>query len=907
MHDEGAGIIVDEEVVFSIIDDMLRESDEQTDESKREVLVNAVVELKQLLNDSWETGVYTTTLSTIPSAGLGSRSRSTRTKNDRKGALRDSPAVERQRRRSISIGDYSSSPNDVTGTSTVREEVAEARALRLQSTIDTLSSVLFASERARLQLSSVARDLRDSCASASSSAPGSDTVSVDMPRALLERLEHALAVEATTVHQSYNPAPPSTLVRGRSAESANEGLLSSGGSSTSLTVPSSGAPSSPERTPERRLRREGSRGKFRQLFSRRSSVNLRFDDENDARGGLGSSSGDRDETPITIDRSGGTLASSGRRKLLTKSTGGDRTSSSERNGGGSHGSAPTHSFSNVHTINFETDHVTLHEKLGQGGTARVYRATVRGFSVACKVFFSSEYMSELELDLVRSEIVMMESLYHPNIVNTLGHDFAEVSQTLLYMELFPQTLRDFLDEARALGLFFDSVMVHNFAQQVASGLNYLHTLVVPIVHRDLKAENIFIAKDGLGREPVLKIGDFGESQRLLKRAGTDDPAAGRGNVGTPEFMAPELFSKSFKPSLSGHQKVDVWAYGMVLFELLTLDIPYRSDGVDCFDMLDHVKRGNRPALPERIEEAVELAPYVKLHRQCIHLRPDVRPGMSEILKRLGKAASVQNRRDYRRIVRSELTHALLEAVDQNDLREVRRLVTLKQADFYARDEDGCTAIELALSLERGEILRFFFDSLIPSVVNEHLLCRHLNEQTGLALIHTMVSGKGAGGADDETIMRIVKQVPNLSLNVRSANGNTALHYMCNRNTSPGIASLVNVFLAQGADPNVSNRAGETPLHRAVLNSSADARPRLIATLLAAGANPNHMSSRQNTPLHFAVAMRRSDCLQPLIDGGADMSLVDADGRTPLEIAKRENFVEAVSILKRALDVEARRL
>lgn len=90
-------------------------------------------------------------------------------------------------------------------------------------------------------------------------------------------------------------------------------------------------------------------------------------------------------------------------------------------------------------------------------------------------------------------------------------------------------------------------IIRNWGRQVLLGLNYLHTRNPQIIHRDLKCDNIFIN----GNNGQAKIGDLGLAT-VKKREHLTSV------LGTPEFMAPELYDEKYD------EKVDIYAFGMVL-------------------------------------------------------------------------------------------------------------------------------------------------------------------------------------------------------------------------------------------------------------------------------------------------------------------------------------------------------
>ena len=156
---------------------------------------------------------------------------------------------------------------------------------------------------------------------------------------------------------------------------------------------------------------------------------------------------------------------------------------------------------------------------------------------------------------------------HPNLVTVF--DFLQQDRVpYLVMERVQSiTLEDRMDEARALGL--DEI--HSILAQILSGLSCIHD--AGIVHRDLKPANVMLAGDG-----TVKLTDFGIA-RITAMGET-----GAGMIGTPSYMAPEQFTGGEVDA-----RADIYACGVLLYELITGRKPYRGGGVEA--LFDAVQDG----------------------------------------------------------------------------------------------------------------------------------------------------------------------------------------------------------------------------------------------------------------------------------------------------------------------------
>lgn len=126
-----------------------------------------------------------------------------------------------------------------------------------------------------------------------------------------------------------------------------------------------------------------------------------------------------------------------------------------------------------------------------------------------------------------------------------------------------------------------------------------------ILHRDVKTQNIFIAKNG-----VLKLGDFGISRELESR----DAKAGT-SCGTPLFMPPEVcLGKPYD------HKADVWAVGVILYELITLKKPFESETIN--GVLQQIVKASFEPLPQETSSDLKMLVVALLNKDYLK-RPTI--------------------------------------------------------------------------------------------------------------------------------------------------------------------------------------------------------------------------------------------------------------------------------------------
>lgn len=178
------------------------------------------------------------------------------------------------------------------------------------------------------------------------------------------------------------------------------------------------------------------------------------------------------------------------------------------------------------------------------------------------------------------------------------------------------------------------------ASDVATGMAYLHQLVPPMIHRDLKSPNIFLTRsligfpvedDALFSAPLAKVGDFGLSVRLCgaeklqinHQVESDDILA----LINPTWVAPEITSGA-PYSLSA----DVYSMGIFLWELLTRRHPFLE--IELEVLKGHVLSGHRPFISDDLRKKSENAEYVALMEECWSADPGRRPTMKQVKERL---------------------------------------------------------------------------------------------------------------------------------------------------------------------------------------------------------------------------------------------------------------------------------
>ncbi|XP_055666569.1 mitogen-activated protein kinase kinase kinase 21 isoform X3 [Falco peregrinus] len=273
-------------------------------------------------------------------------------------------------------------------------------------------------------------------------------------------------------------------------------------------------------------------------------------------------------------------------------------------------------------------HLELQEIIGVGGFGKVYRATWRGREVAVKAARQDpDEDITATAESVRQEAKLFSMLRHPNIIALHGVCLREPNLCLVMEFARGGSLNRALAAAAAPGAGaarggrrIPPHILVNWAVQIARGMLYLHDqAIVPILHRDLKSSNILLLEkmehDDICNK-TLKITDFGlarEWHRTTKMSA----------AGTYAWMAPEVIKSSMFSKGS-----DIWSYGVLLWELLTGEVPYR--GIDGLAVAYGVAVNKLTLpIPSTCPE-----PFAKLMKECWEQDPHIRPSFALILEQL---------------------------------------------------------------------------------------------------------------------------------------------------------------------------------------------------------------------------------------------------------------------------------
>ena len=260
--------------------------------------------------------------------------------------------------------------------------------------------------------------------------------------------------------------------------------------------------------------------------------------------------------------------------------------------------------------------IKLIKIIGNGGSSDVYLGDYRGTEVAVKklrlIDAKKDYIKEY-----KREVSSLVLLYHPYLVLLMGaiaepYNFSVVTEYCKGGNLFELLYKK-------PNIYLSWEFKKKILLEIAIGMNYLHTNNPPILHRDLKSLNILLTNkiEKSSDTTDIKISDFGLSRSYQKSCILS------GHLGTCSWMAPEIIvNKRYST------KVDVYSYGIIIWEVCTRKIPYSSMSQQYIQFYVSVKKGrpNLKIIPNDTPPKI-----VQLMQMCWEHEPNNRPGFDYIV------------------------------------------------------------------------------------------------------------------------------------------------------------------------------------------------------------------------------------------------------------------------------------
>ncbi|CAA2995711.1 probable serine threonine- kinase WNK11 [Olea europaea subsp. europaea] len=251
------------------------------------------------------------------------------------------------------------------------------------------------------------------------------------------------------------------------------------------------------------------------------------------------------------------------------------------------------------------------ELLGAGAVKRVYRAfdQEEGIEVAWNQVKLRQFSNdEAMINRLYSEVQLLRKFKDKNIISlySVWRDPAKNTLNFITEVCTSGDLREYRKKHKHVSI----KALKKWSKQILKGLDYLHNHKPCVIHRDLNCSNVFIN----GNTGQVKIGDLGLATVVGKSH------AAHSLLGTPEFMAPELYDENYT------ELVDIYSFGMCLLEMVTQELPY-SECDTVAKIYKKVTSGVRPRAMNKVKDS-EVKAFIE---KCL-AQPRDRPSASDLLK-----------------------------------------------------------------------------------------------------------------------------------------------------------------------------------------------------------------------------------------------------------------------------------
>ncbi|CUG93592.1 serine-threonine protein kinase, putative [Bodo saltans] len=370
--------------------------------------------------------------------------------------------------------------------------------------------------------------------------------------------------------------------------------------------------------------------------------------------------------------------------------------------------------------------------LGQGSFGSAWRVeeTATGLTHAAKVMDTNS-MTAKDRGFVTNEVKCLARCNHPNIIRHAASDERD-GILLIIMEFADggDLYKQIKARQPSMKYFREHEIIFIFLQ-LCLALDHIH--MKKMMHRDLKTANVLLTTTGL-----VKLGDFGFSRQY--EDSLSNPV-GSTFCGTPYYLSPELWRRA-----PYSKKSEMWALGVVLYEVMALKRPFGGKNMD--ELIDNILHARRLALPQHFSAELQA-----VCTSLLNLDPKARPSLRQLFNqpfiRQGLATLKRSVENHNRIpaqIRSEIARNVDEILnsdltDYEGSRVVRRDGVLKRhtADAgwqdckLSLDENGVTMIDVGSEQKEFVDLSALTSvcPIDPSIANEQFVFAMKN-QTGKA-------------------------------------------------------------------------------------------------------------------------------------------------------------------------------
>ena len=365
----------------------------------------------------------------------------------------------------------------------------------------------------------------------------------------------------------------------------------------------------------------------------------------------------------------------------------------------------------------------FNEILGRGAQKTVYKAfdSDEGREVAWNSI-NVNFLSQETLQKIQKEVEILKLVKHPNILSFIYGFFSEEKKEVVVItEIFSGgNLKHYLTQYKNPRLRVLKI----WCKEILKGLYYLHNLKPPIIHRDIKCDNILVNK----ANGEVKIGDLGFSVMLK------DTEYAKSFNGTVEFCSPEIYQGKYGV------KADIYSFGMTLLEMCTGEVPYKECEGNILEICNKAVQKQMPKSLDKIRNK-DLKDFIL---NCLKSESE-RPSAEDLLntKFLNDLESEENNYSaleyppIQNIKENVNNNNKSKLNEKNEEKKKRRFSEYElniiniQLDEEEKSDDEIAKI-LLIKKNKGKILKIKFDFIfhtdtIKGVLNELQQAISLNE------------------------------------------------------------------------------------------------------------------------------------------------------------------------------------
>ena len=452
--------------------------------------------------------------------------------------------------------------------------------------------------------------------------------------------------------------------------------------------------------------------------------------------------------------------------------------------------------------------IKIAQEVGRGSFKTVYKGLDRdtGVDVAwCELHVHK--LTKVERQKFKEEVEMLKTLQHPNIVRFYDSWNVDVNGRkciVMVTELMTSgTLKAYLK--RFVGVAIKNKVLTNWCRQILKGLHYMHTREPPVIHRDLKCDNIFIT----GTTGLVKIGDLGLATLKNK-------SFAKSVIGTPEFMAPEMYEERYDES------VDIYAFGMCLLEMVTGEYPF-SECQNPAQIYKRVTNGIKPQCLERVSDPVIL----EIIEGCTRSERNLRYTAKDLLlHEFFEDATVK----IEVIPQSEIDRGEVQLGNIIQLRLKTEDLKKKRGGHHQIGHNEAIHIDFDLSKDMpAQVTNEMVHSGLLDEIDQKKVTRAIDEAVNIMKKEHNTSSLAGPGAVAATSTALVKEATIMS-------AGTASQYTSHQLAASAVAATIAAAASAASNSGATGAVQPIEANQNLLHSTSQ-QQQSVAIVAAAGAPP----------------------------------------------------------------------